>query len=58
MRQPRTYTLDELALISGEQLSAKEIAAVILVHPITIARMRKSLGVKAKMGKSKPRPLS
>ena len=56
MRQPRTYTLDELALISDEQLSAKEIAAVILVHPITIARMRKSLGVKAKMGKSKPRP--
>jgi 5-methylcytosine-specific restriction endonuclease McrA len=51
----RKYTNEELQLISAPQLTAKEIGKMLQIHPQTVSRYRKHLGlsipVGAKVGK-------
>lgn len=57
----RNYTKEELKLISDTTLTADEIAKIINVHPITVGRFRKKLGIKvapgAKKGKANPKKM-
>jgi hypothetical protein len=57
----RKYTNEELQLISNPQLTAEEIGKMLQVHPQTVYRYRKNLGlsipVGAKSGKANPKKM-
>ena len=55
--RPRQYTEKELELITNLQLSAQEIGLKISVHPHTVYRYRKQLGLKAKPGAKPNKPV-
>lgn len=58
MRKPRVYTNEELELLYNILLTSEEIGAILKIHPITVGRTRKKLGIKvpigAKLGKPNP----
>ena len=61
MKLARTYTAEELELISNPTLTAEEIGKKLNVHPQTVYRTRKQLGISipigAKSGKANPKKM-
>lgn len=59
MRKARIYTEEELKLFYNTFLTAEEISVILKVHPITVGRARKKLGIivapGAKQGKPNPK---
>ena len=58
MKKARIYTEEELKLFYNTSLTSEEIGILLNVHPITVGRARKKLGIivapGAKLGKPNP----
>ena len=46
MRKSRVYTDEELELLYNISLTSEEIGVILKIHPITVGRTRKKLGIK------------
>ena len=59
MRKARIYTEEELKLLHNTSLTGEELSVLLNVHPITVGRTRRKLGITttpgAKPGKSNPK---
>jgi len=56
MRTARVYTKEETELISDPIRTAEEIGKILNVHPITVYRARKQLGIQVAVGAKVGKP--